>query len=601
MARGKSSKSSSSKSSAGQARAGGGLTLRRPGWASAEGQSIRAESLESGPSSLRGLFQWPSHVIGTLSPTEASQLDAVIQDTLCIYSDYSGMDTYRHALVQIQMAYDRVRPGTWPATSMRFARVCDKEEVPQQILMAAAHELGGGNSCVFGDICHRLGPEAARLYTAAEPSDDADPMMKVAGYQAMLEWFIDNRAWAYADSVPCLVHRKLCPVHPANAQLSHTASGTRKTMSSSTHGGCAGNVHKRRRLFDEVEDVIEEEASTKPIYINTSGMTCVGWSSVRAHSAGSVGGGGGHTHESEKVNHTWLCERLRFAELGLEHIFFGECVVGYPVNKIRKVLHRTHEVITIIFGPEHLGWPVKRPRMLCMGINREHFRWVGGADWEQRFREKHFRNCILPGTALLAEAEEARWAYYAELAAIQCNHMPISELKALEADELMETLLPSYSLAIRQRYKKLQHKLSSLGGAFLADVEQNPGAAAAAGLYVPCLLTHGLLMSFEHQAQPQPVIFTATEHMTAQGAHLVESMLEDYPAIQIAPILNNLSARQLKKLAGNGMHFHVVAAWLVFCLSNSRRVPSESIRSLSGASATEEDSDQKQTQENNLD
>ena len=325
-----------------------------------------------------------------------------------------------------------------------------------------------------------------------------------------------------------------------------------------------------------------EPASTKPVYINTSGMTCVGWSVVGTH--------GGYGHESEKVNHTWLCERLRFAELGLEHIFFGECVPGFPVNKIRQVLHRTHEVISIVCGPEHLGWPVKRPRMLCMGINREHFRWVGGADWEQRFCEKHWRNCILPGTALLAEAEEARWAYYAELAATQGNHMPIQELKELEADELLETMLPAYSLLIHQKYKKVQHRLSSLGGAFLADLEQSPGNASSPGPYCPCLLTHGSLMSFEHPGQPQPVIFTAREHMTAQGAHLVESTLHDYPAIQIASSLNSLSARALKKRAGNGMHFHMIAAWLVFCLSNIRRVPSESIRSLSDDVA-EEDSD----------
>ena len=69
-----------------------------------------------------------------------------------------------------------------------------------------------------------------------------------------------------------------------------------------------------------------------------------------------------------------------------------------------------------------------------------------------------------------------------------------------------------------------------------------------------------------------PIIFTPLEHRVAQGVHVHQSITEDYPAIKILGVLNGLPPRAIKKIAGNGIHFHMIAAWVVFVLSNVRRI-----------------------------
>ena len=312
-----------------------GFTLGRTRWGSAEGVERRAAEFEPGPPDARGLFQWPAAVVQSLDEAERATFQSILAEKVVIYSDYSGMDSYRHALDQVQIAYHDSFPGAWPAGAMSFVRACDRDQTCQQILMTASKELDQGRSCVFNNILDRLDEVAKQLFEAAEPAQDAALSEKVVGYQSMLEWLLDNRAWAYAMTSECVVHGGRCPVHPSFA--SSTASVSSSSVVSDPDSDHAA---KRRRFFTgeqpspKIDDPMQptQDGFSGPIYMNTSGMTCVAWS--------SVGSKAGHGHESEKFNHTWLCERLKFAEEGLEHLFFGECTAGFPVDKLRKLLTR---------------------------------------------------------------------------------------------------------------------------------------------------------------------------------------------------------------------------------------------------------------------
>ena len=533
--------------------------------------SRRAEEFLPGPPDLRSLFKWPDQVTNSLTHVERMNLDELLARRIEVYSDYSGLDSYRHALGQVQISYNTTFPGKWPKSAVEFSRACDNDATCQKVLIATSREMDKSSSCVFVDICDRLSPGAARFVEACVPAEDLSQQEKMEAYQSMMSWLIDNRAWAYSTVSRCLVHEGDCFVHPAFASPSMNPNPSDDGTSAA----------KRRKILSRQDHSPGPDAPTSPmrydglsgpLYVNTSGMTCVGWSTVGTHAA--------HAHNSEKANNILLCERRHFAELGVEHAFFGECTVHFPVAKLEKALHNTHILLSITCGPELLGWPVKRPRMLCVGLSRKYLKWVGGDDWPDRFREKYFRSCVVPGSILLSDSAAARWRLYQELALIQGNRMTEDELQALSKEEFLEAMLPSYQLTIRKRYHKLQAEHSSLGGCFIADIEQNPSTGASASADVPCLLTHGTLMLFEELglgsplgSNERPTIFTALEHLTCQGCHLSESTTSDFPALAIAGILNGLSPRVIKKLAGNAVHFHMVAAWMMFVLSNVKRIP----------------------------
>ena len=301
--------------------------------------------------------------------------------------------------------------------------------------------------------------------------------------------------------------------------------------------------------------------------MNTSSMTCVGWS--------TAGRGERFSHASEKYNHIWLVERIRFAELGWEDVFFAECTAAFPaVQKLSLALEATHEVYFMVVGPENLGWPCRRPRMLAVGFNRKTMKFVGDDEWVRDFKDKHFKATHLTGKHLLTAEEPERWAYYRSLAHAQGNHMSVDDLQCMDNEELLSVLLPPGQLRIRKQYKEVYNLYCSLGGCMIADLEQNFGTGCSTpGPDVPCLLTHGHLMSFEHEPQARPVLFTPLEHMSIQGIHVHDMSTMDFEEIKIAPMLRNLSKRPVKKLAGNAINNHVLSAFWLYMMSNVRRVP----------------------------
>jgi hypothetical protein len=130
-------------------------------WNSHDGLSQRAEEFEPGPDSLRDLFRWPERAISALDKSEVDRIHDLLNNKAVFYSDYSGMDCYREALELGVAAFRKLHPEkAIPLEPFTFARACDWSSVPQQLLMAVSREVDGGRSCVFGDICSRLHPDA---------------------------------------------------------------------------------------------------------------------------------------------------------------------------------------------------------------------------------------------------------------------------------------------------------------------------------------------------------------------------------------------------------------------------------------------------------
>ena len=82
----------------------------------------------------------------------------------------------------------------------------------------------------------------------------------------------------------------------------------------------------------------------------------------------------------------------------------------FPVKeKIAERLKDSHYVFFIFVDPADIGWPCKRPRMFCCGINRLTCRWTGPdsvSGVQQLFADKFFRQRVLSAEVFLVAPEE---------------------------------------------------------------------------------------------------------------------------------------------------------------------------------------------------
>ena len=103
--------------------------------------------------------------------------------------------------------------------------------------------------------------------------------------------------------------------------------------------------------------------------------------------------------------------------------------------------------------------------------------------------------------------------------------------------------------------------------ACITDLEQNVQFTTATK-YLPCLVTHGIVTSVRSGQ-----IFTGKEHLLAMGEPIYGQVHGvTGPSLMSTQIDNDeLSVPQLKMLAGQGIHMHILAPLLVYGLSTLTR------------------------------
>jgi len=74
-----------------------------------------------------------------------------------------------------------------------------------------------------------------------------------------------------------------------------------------------------------------------------------------------------------KAWHIWSVERTQ----RLEDIIYVEEADLFPVDLFKNLIQQSHDCQHIVFGPELLGWPIRRNRTLMWSTNRAKLVWVG--------------------------------------------------------------------------------------------------------------------------------------------------------------------------------------------------------------------------------
>lgn len=176
------------------------------------------------------------------------------------------------------------------------------------------------------------------------------------------------------------------------------------------------------------------------------------------------------------------------------------------------------------------------------------------------------------GDCYLVAPEELVRQNYCERLARKHIHMP-RDLVPIHGEGILQKLVSPGMWSHYMSFTCIQQEATMSGGeggrCFIADLEHWPKAPGGTyGHSFPSQLTHGTIYSWGAQR-----IFLGAEHLLANGWHLWPS-LGSAPPSPMSPMLLSLNDRQQKFVSGNGMSLPAVAAWVLYCLSNTVRVES---------------------------
>jgi hypothetical protein len=209
--------------------------------------------------------------------------------------------------------------------------------------------------------------------------------------------------------------------------------------------------------------------------------------------------------------------------------------------------------------------------MFCFGLNKKRLQWKGANDYRSAFADKYYRMTQVTGDALFCAPDDHVHRYYQDLAKSHGHDLSIEKIRTSNPRELLPYLVTPGNVAIFEEHKGRMQSLQSVGGTYIADIHQHPGAASTPGPDFPSQLRHGMVTSFR-QGGEVPRLASGLEHLSAQGFHLFPDTTKDHAFTKMLPIFSRMRDSDLKDVSGNGMHLAPLSAWLVFCLANVAKI-----------------------------
>ena len=492
------------------------------------------------------------------------RLNAVLDRGLGIDSLYSGFDCPRWALEPTLDFIIKERGWRFRncvPNGYEFQTACDWGAVQQELLCTVSHRHDGSAHCVFGDIIERMPKFARDLVYESLPAESATDDQKRGAYLEIRDWLFENRQVVFLVDAQssCLVHDEQCFVH--------------------TGWRMGEQVEEAPPPPPELVEWSEPIAEAPPRYArpwaaSVAGVTCVAWS--------TAGNQEGTAHVSELYHHVWQIERITMMEKMLEDIAFMECTPRYPAEqRLKDECDHWCYAFWVVAGSQYMGFPSLRERVLGVLLNRKTVKWMGPATQEQvevEFTELFARSVQMPGGALIADSEEARWNMYLRMANNRHRRsgrtFTVYELQQMEHWELLMTLGPP---GCNQRFGEwIAHMQATHpimpGEPYICDLDHRPNTRSSGGREFPSQLTHGTIMSILERDNWK--IATPLEHLGALGVHSLPEYCRDFPESPVVRSMRNaeLNEKSMKELCGNGMHLQTQAAWMLYVLCNVAEV-----------------------------
>ena len=233
------------------------------------------------------------------------------------------------------------------------------------------------------------------------------------------------------------------------------------------------------------------------------------------------------------------------------------------VQEKMSSLNETHELLTILAGPQTIGWPVRRPRCFSAGLNRSTLVWTGPTaqkDLQHDFEQFYAATTRASGDVFLVAPREEVYEEQCRMASKRGRQMPAlggaADVPLLRREQV-------YAPGQLLRYADYNKIWSAKGGPFFADLEQSAVAGAATpGAELPCALTHWTIHSWSEDRPLVPM-----EAFLAHGFNTYPASTGLEKVCEVQACLQRLNVKEQKVLLGNGWHLPSICAWVFYLLS----------------------------------
>ena len=508
--------------------------------------------LPEGPASLAELADWPAWVAKVLcSPhehmpasrpdwqTRRDTMQTLLRFGLVLDTDFSGKGCAEVAMQCLLAGYEKIGMRV-PKHALTFWRACDIDLVCQEILCEADSPVGAKH--VFKDLLSRIPEQHQRAIQGLRPPAGAKAEVRAHAYAQQAAYLQEHRHACFSKDVPgmaCLKHvGQRCPVTFVRDE--HEAS----------------------------------RSAVPPLHINISGAMCTPWT--------SFGSREGLSDPNTESWHLWSTQM----QVEQPDIVTLENSPLMPKELFQGRMAETHLLRSICFGPEDLGRPERRQRLLSSAIKLSSLVWCGPDSEEETaalFEEFFFRRVVLEADVYAGldpeGSQEAKYELF-------IKHPGVYGLAAKSAP-LADVLLGD----IKGRYEILRESaehMQGFSGAFVGDLSQNPKERFRGGGWLPTATRSSRLVCFNKGDW----VFSPKELNFSQGWPTIDGFCDAYKAAAPAdfsrygPSVNNA-------LTGNGMHLLALSAWHAFLLSHvvRRDVRLPTLRPSSSAEVLEKEAE----------
>jgi hypothetical protein len=240
-------------------------------------------------------------------------------------------------------------------------------------------------------------------------------------------------------------------------------------------------------------------------------------------------------------------------------------------NKARLVrrLQPEYKLISLVTCPGRMGWPSPRQRLLCSALRYETVIWLG-PDTDEEV-EKHFHSIF--GARVLLEGDV--WACLDSEVNIDNARQKLARTRGIYNTDLLnislETILPPSGKLRCRDYRAMMPDHSGHGGAFIADLGQNPQKRAVCGAWLPTNRRHCLPCSFTASGKYPEHLFTVRELEFSHGWPVFPTLSPTALTKCLNPTMETLKHSSRLSMVGNGMHLATLMAWSLYIAAHSLR------------------------------
>lgn len=483
-------------------------------------------NLREGPQCIADFARWPEKVAADCFSDSIAgnarrrRYEVMMANGHVLHSDFSGQGCVEQSYVMMEKALTSMGVAL-PNGGTAVWRVTDTDALCQKVLRCqhANHIFARVEDRVPEP--HKTKMEALRPKVDDKTGRPLNPEEAKQQYGKMRTYLASNgndmfNTECMTTMSQCLVHKKLCPTQ---APVDNTLP-----------------------------------AELQPLRSVIAGTMCTPWTSLGSMS--------GPAHPANESHIIWAEHARQEAAdiVSLENSEF------FPVDDYRKTMMPNHQVVNIVVCPTMLGWPVRRVRLLASAINLKRMVWVGPT--EEQAVSDDFLNTF--GSHVEVEADA--FSFIDEVSNRTAFLKSLAASRGIFGDFMVKDILPP------DAFRRLQSGLESyrhhigLGGSCAVDLSQNPRKRKRMGPWFPSFARSTMSASYTALSEDDnmfPYLFTPREIAQVHGWPALKKIAgEAAPFHDLMPsIFDELTPSQYGNLIGNGMHLHVMGAWLTYVKS----------------------------------